>query len=174
LLEPASPFDDLFSLGIEPDLEWRCWRIDVVGAGFDASDLKRGDVTPHEQIVATLEAQGLVVTDRQIATAEVQRAAQEIRIAKVAHMLGSTDSDVGARLRARGETMLLDAPEYRPIPVEMLGHCIAEAARLRPALARHGLDDRRVSISLSYLGAEARLVFWDVVWPGFKYVVGDA
>lgn len=48
LLEPKSPFSDLYSVGV---LAWpgdRCMVIEVVGPGFDASDLKaRGPNPPR-------------------------------------------------------------------------------------------------------------------------------
>lgn len=171
LLEPASPFDDLYSANLEPDSEWHEWLIEVVGAGFDASDLNRGDVTPHEQLRVGARDGAWELDARRIATPQAQAAARTIRIRKVAGLLNCKPADVGHVLQQRGDTMLLDSEAYVPIPEELLVRAIASAARLRPLLTRHDLRDQRVVISSSYLTREARLVFWDVVWPGAKYRV---
>jgi len=49
LLEPASPYMDLFSLTSVSDLDTGKVEAEVVGHGFDASDILRGDITPHER-----------------------------------------------------------------------------------------------------------------------------
>src|SRR6266851_3410555 len=48
LLEPASPYSDFFSLTCVCDVDSGKVDIEVVGAGFDASDILRSDITPHE------------------------------------------------------------------------------------------------------------------------------
>lgn len=173
LLEPASPFDDLYSVCLEPDSAWRQWELEVVGAGFDASDLKRGDVTPHERIRAMRDEHGVVLESRVVAADEVQATVRAIRLKKVAAMLKSSPHDVERELRRLGDTMLLENSTYRPIPEAFLATALDLSARLRPELVRRRLRDRGISISLGFLGPDARLVFWDVVWPQSKYTVGD-
>jgi hypothetical protein len=65
--------------------------------------------------------------------------------------------------------MLLDATEYDPIPDRLLAAAMEQAIRLSREIRRQGLDDEGVVLSLSFVGYEARPVFWDVVWPGTKY-----
>jgi hypothetical protein len=50
LLEPISPYDDLYSINIFIDRNSDKFILEIVGPGFDASDLQRGDITPHEGI----------------------------------------------------------------------------------------------------------------------------
>jgi hypothetical protein len=174
LLEPASPFDDLYSLTLEPGADWTRWEIEVVGPGFDASDLKRGDVTPHEQIDTGLEDHRVVVRHRVVASTQVQRAVRDIRFVKVAASLRCEVADVEEELRQRGETMLVDFPRYPQLPDGLVAAAVAHAVRLRPELARRGLADQGVSVSMSFIGVGGRPVFWDIVWPDSKYIVGDA
>jgi hypothetical protein len=175
LLEPASPFDDLYSVTLEPDPAWRQWLLEVVGAGFDASDLKRGDVTPHERIEAVADNGDLWrIIKRAPAGADVVEAGRAIRYAKVAAMLGCGVGEVAELLRRRGEPLLANALFYKPIPEALVVRALGYAKELRPVLIAHGYGDRRVSISLSVLAKENRLVFWDVVWPQVKYGTHDS
>jgi len=173
LLEPSSPFDDLYSMSLQPDLDWQEWQLDVVGSGFDASDLKRGDVTPHEQVRAHLGRNGVMVLERVVAQDDVFRASRAIRLEKAARMLGCSPEDAPTELRELGETMLLDIQTYRPIPDEALIDTIDDAMGLRQELVSRRLDDRHVAISASLLGYAGRRVFWDIVWPRSKYRIGD-
>jgi hypothetical protein len=171
-LEPASPFDDLYSVNLAPDADWRHWWLEVVGPGFDASDLKRGDVTPNETVRVTVAPGQSWIDSREIANPAALHSAREIRFRKVARMLGCAPPEVEQTLRLRGETLLLDEPSYVPLPATMIDAALDAASRLRPVLTSFGLSDQRVMLSLSFLTSQARLVFWDVVWPDVKYLRG--
>ena len=171
LLEPESPFDDVYSATLEPDAHWHDWAVEVVGAGFDASDLKRGDVTPHERITISVTSEHVLARTREIATDAVQATVREIRLDKVARMLGCERNAVEAELRRRGESLLADELHYRPIPEVMITAAVRSAASVRLELDLLQLRDRGISISLSFLGECARLTFWDIVWPHTKYRV---
>jgi hypothetical protein len=173
LLEPASPFDDLYSMSMQPDVAWHEWRLEIVGAGFDASDLKRGDATPHEQIRGRLGARGFDVLERVVAKDDVFQATRAIRVAKAARLLHCSPDEVPAELSRLGETLLLDFQTYRPIPYEDVAAIVHHAARVRQVLVGRHLDDRRITISASLLGQTGEPVFWDLVWPGSKYRIGD-
>jgi hypothetical protein len=49
VLEPSSPYADLYSFGAILDPQRGTLTIEVVGPGFDASDILRSDVQPHER-----------------------------------------------------------------------------------------------------------------------------
>jgi hypothetical protein len=174
LLEPASPFDDRYSLSLEPLLGWREWCAEVVGAGFDASDLKRGDVTPHEQVRLSVEGNRIMIRDRRIASDTVQASVRAIRAGKIASMLKCSESDIDVELTRRGETMFLEKGPYRAVPDALLSTAVTQARRLRPALQRWDVGDHGIAISMSFVGRSARPVFWDLVWPRSKYVVDEA
>jgi hypothetical protein len=174
LLEPASPFDDLYSVTLEPDHAWQQWLLEVVGAGFDASDLKRGDITPHERIEAVTDnGDRWRIITRVPAAAAVVEAGRVLRCAKVAAMLECSVVEVADLLRRRGEPLLANARSYKPIPEALVMDALGYAKELRPVLITHGYGDHRVSISWSVLAKEHRLVFWDVVWPQVKYGTHD-
>jgi hypothetical protein len=169
LLEPASPLEDLYSLTFEPDAAWREWLVEVVGPGFDASDLKRGDVTPHEQVWLDLKDGEPRVTHRSTASDRVDEADRAIRFEKVARLLAVSVGDVPVELQRREETMLLDYPRYVPISNELLALAVRNALPLARTLRAHELANGGITLSMSFVGRDARPVFWDVVWPKLKY-----
>jgi phosphohistidine swiveling domain-containing protein len=178
LLEPVSPFDDLYSMSLR--LSPEAADIEVVGPGFDASDLKRGDESPHE--IIGLVRRGLVgqyqITQRWQISEDAYMASWQRRLRKVGRMLAGRDvelTDTRAeglarrRLSECGETLLLDYPyKYEPIAEELLGLAVAAAAAVADELARRTGISEQV-FSASYVGRARRLVFWDVVWPLLKY-----
>lgn len=187
LLEPASPFDDLYSIGVA------CWPdeptliVEIVGPGFDASDLKRGDTTPHESIRASRSSAAPVIVDRSIVSPPMYRESWSRRLTKVGRMVtfgpeSSTGQDEVATeeatrraLAARGETLLLThEPGYVPIPEHLLVPVVSLSASLPVRLQRIGLPGEPLMVSMSYVGQKARPVWWDVVWPSRKYQVAGS
>lgn len=171
VLEPASPFNDLYSLSLAPVHDWDEWWIDVVGPGFDASDLKRGDVTPHEQL-RVAGSDGRLVLDQQLASGASQATSREIRVRKLAAMLGCDSVDVATELDRRQETLFVENESYRPVPGPLIKEAISYSGRIRGELRRQAMGDGRVALSMSFVGSAARPVFWDVVWPERKYEIG--
>ena len=171
LLEPLSPLDDLYSLSLQPDATWRHWVAEIVGPGFDASDLKRGDVTPHEQLTLRLSKGELEVESQRLSSAEAQGTARALRLEKIAALLGCSTASVAEVLRERRETLFIDRTAYAPIPQDLLRTAVTYAAHLNGALRRYELAAvEDVLVSMSFISTEARPVFWDIVWPSSKYV----
>lgn len=180
LLEPRSPYDDLYSLSLRFTKD--SIDIEVVGPGFDASDLKRGDESPHERI-ALSKPKGATMA-QVLSRAEVSPTAYkqswDRRLRKIAKM--ETGNEAGpaekhltdiarASLRARAETLLLEHEEaYEPIPEGLLLHAVSTAAEAALRLRRFAHHRDQV-FSASFISRRAELVFWDVVWPDRKYGV---
>ena len=55
LLEPASPYSDLYSSTSVCDLVTGKVDVEIVGPGFDASDILRSDTLPHERFEISVE-----------------------------------------------------------------------------------------------------------------------
>src|SRR5260370_41099002 len=96
LLEPASTYLDTFSLTSVCDLETGKLDVEVVGPGFDASDILRADILPHERFE-------LLLGNREMKT----RALSQLQI-KRTHLVEREDYKasiqqrlvkIGARLR---------------------------------------------------------------------------
>lgn len=85
LHEPVSPLSDLYSLN---GLAWgpnEPLRVEVAGPGFDASDLKRGELTPHESFVLTRG--DLTVREHSVVSASEYKESWQRRVLKVKEML---------------------------------------------------------------------------------------
>lgn len=57
--EPADPLLNTYNINLMFESDREVW-IDVVGPGFDASDLQRGDLSPHESFSVALSPEGVV------------------------------------------------------------------------------------------------------------------
>ena len=58
----------------------------------------------------------IAVDERELAAPSAHRSAREIRLDKVARILGCERSAVEAELRRRGETLLIETQRYPPMP----------------------------------------------------------
>jgi hypothetical protein len=148
-----------------------------VGPGFDASDLKRGEFSPHE----------IVEFSRQDGSLEVRQTFPEQypdswrrRLLEVGRLLArengrSLPDDAirkfaRIRLVERGETLLLDSEDsYRPIDAELLYNAYNSTRGLARRLQNVGAEGEPFVVSLSYVGTTKRPVYWDIVWPHLKY-----
>lgn len=184
LLEPRSRFDDLYSLSIgfrNP----RQANVEVVGPGFDASDLKRGDTSPHEWFDVTFGAPEPrpVIENRSVVTPRAYRRSWEERLSKVGRLVTGgypTSSRPAEALARTGEKWLLEhgsplllenRKQYHPIPNELLSIALAQCGRLPERLAEMGAEHDVFVVSLSFVGRRADQVYWDIVWPATKFEV---
>jgi len=192
LLEPADPYADRFSLTSVCDLETGKVDVEVVGFGFDASDILRGDVLPHERFElffgdreqrtttpSSFQAKRLHLVGREDYQASVQR-----RLVKIGAKLRNPSfpdevisTTSGAErtvlvdeaehfLRTSGQTALLDhASEYEPIPSRLLNLFLDECLRLVQRIRASKIRWRTLSLASSFLPQD-RLVIWDFFSPG--------
>ncbi|MDX6584616.1 MAG: hypothetical protein QOI10_3800 [Solirubrobacterales bacterium] len=184
LLEPVSPFSDLYSVN---SASWPSDEFiihEIVGPGFDASDLKRGDDSPHERYVLTKSRYGPIPPQRlehYVIGSDAYRSSWMRRAAKVGQMLldgGFRPASVGASLQevaaeglsAMDEVLLLEHRDsYRAVPCQLIESVHDQVMDLRQRLQGGGLPGEPFALSMSYVGPGARPVYWDIVWPRFKY-----
>src|SRR5712692_7117582 len=139
LLEPASPYLDMFSLTSLCDLETGKVDVEVVGPGFDASDILRADVLPHERFELFLGGRELKTTAHSslqfkrthVVGREDYQTSFQRRLVKIGARLrnpsfpdevmgsGATDPDQAVLveeairfLQTSGQTTVLDHEEY--------------------------------------------------------------
>jgi hypothetical protein len=182
-LEPLSPYQDRYSLAAVTDgLQETIW-IEVVGPGFDASDLLRSDSFPHERFEVSIpsETQGnqrlrFLDRPRVIEPDEYRRAAQArllkigARLKKPAYpkMPGSPSSQQ-ARLaseavdyleRTGQSTLLKHLHTYEPIPKRLIERFVSGVAAIIQGLDRHNIRLGATSFSGTFT-VRGRFVFWD-------------
>lgn len=185
LLEPASPHSDLCSLASVCDIDTHKIDIEVVGAGFDASDLLRSDLTPHERFEIRFE--DLLRTPWDVPRLHAVRThligddsyctSVRQRLAKIGARLRNPSfpaelirspataedlvNEAKCYLKQKGYTTLLDHSEqYEPISPRRVNAFLEEVLRLYKAVSQSNVPWRTFSIAASFLSDE-RLVFWD-------------
>jgi hypothetical protein len=186
LLEPASPYADQYSLaGVTvPDQEKLV--IEVVGPGFDASDILRNDLQPHERWEASLEpiiagagATKAISCHRIHLVAQDQyRESVQARLAKIGARLknpafpdrGPKDSvpsssrlveDALVFLKSTRQTTLLKhAESYTAIPEKYIVSFVRDVRKLLSGLSGYGIHLGPSSFAASLLPKRG-LVFWD-------------
>jgi hypothetical protein len=186
LLEPASPYADEYSLAgvTAPDQEKLI--VEVVGPGFDASDILRSDLQPHERWEADLGpiASRAKVTDpischRIFSTNsnEYRRSVQE-RLVKIGariknpafpdEVLKSSSTDpvrlreeaVEFLKRTRQTTLLNHAKSYDPVPERHVKSFARNVRSLLSGLSGYGIHLGPSSFAGSVIPKRG-LVFWD-------------
>ncbi len=188
LLEPASPHMDIFSLTSVCDLRSGKVDVEVVGHGFDASDILRGDITPHERFELSFDdtplrsgsATRLPMRRTYLVERERYRESVRRRLAKIGARLRNPsfpDDLMGMRgsaslqeelaeeamryLRTRGQTALLDhADEYEPIAPGLLNIFLNRLGELFQRMRRRRVQWQVFSVAGSFLSRD-RLVIWD-------------
>jgi hypothetical protein len=194
-LEPCCSFDNSYNINtlFEND---QSLLLEIVGPGFDASDLQRGYTTPHEIIQIDNAMLKTGMTPSQSSFEQVVRRTflvdnrsyensvrqRYIKIAKRLKDRGkilfeereTSENDLIAMARAylqdNGHQMLLlNENNYTPIPTHHLYEIYSYIYNLPERLqhyVNHGLP---FVVSSSYVKKGTKLVFWDIVWPKLKY-----
>lgn len=188
LLEPVSPHMDLFSLTTVCDLATGKVDLEVVGHGFDASDILRGDITPHERFELWFDegtlrpgnATGFHIKRTFLIGRERYQDSVQRRLTKIGARLRNPsfpDDLIGANasvaslqelaeeavryLRSQGQTTLLDhVDEYEPIPTGLLDTFLNQFGNLFQRVRTRGLNWQTLAIASSFVSPE-RLVLWD-------------
>ena len=188
LLEPASPYKDLFSLTSVCEADAGKVDLEVVGPGFDASDILRADITPHERFELLFDSRtrpigthaNFQITRTYVVDPESYRATVRRRLIKIGARLrnpsfldelmppDATDStleslaqDATRYLRKSGQTALLDhSDRYEPLPERLLDVFLSDLLHQFQAVAASNISWRTFSLAGSFL-PEDRLVIWD-------------
>ncbi len=184
-LEPASPYSDFFSLTTVCDVDAGKIDIEVVGPGFDASDILRADITPHERFeILSVNQLGPAWDRREVKVSRTYliddksyRASVQRRLRKVGARLRDPafpdewmdvslpSSTIEALiqnatryLRESGQTALLDRLDhYEAIPDQLLDRFLSQLLRLSKGAGESDLPWRTFSLAGSFL-SEERLV----------------
>lgn len=188
LLEPASPHSDIFSLTSIGDVENGKIDIEVVGPGFDASDILRADITPHERFEirfdntsgSTWNREKVAISRTHLVDRDGYRTSVQRRLAKIGarlrnpsfpdelmdagvspSALGNLAQEAITFLRESGQMTLLDHSEiYEPLPPKLFDTFLGELLRLYKAVAESNIPWKTFSLASSFLSKD-RLVIWD-------------
>lgn len=180
LLEPVHPLQDLYSINSA------IWPSDsfviheIVGPGFDSSDLKRGGESPHERFLVARKREigPQDVIDHTVVTPEAFANSWRRRMAKAHDLLihGTPvrqDFQVEATRRAlrdAGLPLLLTAEDgYQRMGFERLQEVHHSLMRLCSILPENEFPGEPLVLSSAFVADQRQLLHWDVVWPQLKY-----
>ncbi len=185
-LEPVSPYGDLYSLAAVTDAAQTKMTVEVVGPGFDASDLLRSDTLPHErfevflpQLSAPVEKQGDVFAQRtSVMHADDYRRTVRRRLVKIgARLKNPAHPEVilnspgiqGTRLaqeaidflkRTEQTTLLNHLQDYEPVPRRLLERFVKGVGSIIHGLKRYNIQLGCLAFSGTFT-THGRFVFWD-------------
>jgi hypothetical protein len=193
LLEPKSPYEDLYSVNILFDRDSEEILLEIVGPGFDASDLNRGHISPHEIIKANLYKiiednyypkpkntfrTFLVDNARYQSSVFSRKIKIGNRITKNKNIALKKPSDhnliklAEEYLTQNNHQLLLSHEKsYSQIPDDYLRQIYSHVAHLPKRLKDIANKNPLFVVSLGFLNPDKRLVFWDIVWPNLKYKI---
>lgn len=191
LLEPKSPYNDLYSINALFAADRDDVVLEIVGPGFDASDLNRGDISPHQilsfpKTVAEIPSNiSRILRQIHIVSSDTYKQSVEQRLFKIGMTqarLNSLDISAWAEkkiaqlgekyLQKGGQTLLLNNREtYAPISTRYLEMVLPYIIELPKKLQKLRAEiEPTMVLSMSILNEnEGRLNFWDIVWPSLKY-----
>jgi hypothetical protein len=186
LLEPASPYADQYSLAGVTDPDEDKLIVEVVGPGFDASDILRNDMQPHERWEASIgramarvaSAARLSCHRTYIVAPDQYKESVQTRLVKIGARLKNPafpngvlkDSvpksaqlakDAVAFLRRTDQTTLLKhADTYVPIPEKHIASFARDVRKLLSGLSEYGIHLGPSSFAASVIPRRG-LIFWD-------------
>ena len=133
--------------------------IEMVGKGFDVSDINRGQISPHEIVQTELPIRMGVYNEwwkflhYSFCSQAAYEASQSIRIGKLSKMGYSVNTDIFARY-------------YQPLPIDKLEELLKYITSIYNSVNK---EDFCVSCSI----AGGHFVFWDIQTPkGKQYIYG--
>lgn len=151
-LEPINRLKNEY--GINLHFQSDCCHIEMVGQGFDVSDLNRGQISPHQTIITELPVRMGAYNEwwkflkYSFATQEEYLRSIDRRITKLISM--------GYTVSRR-----IFCPQYKPLPIEKLEILLGYISRINSSV---GQDDFCVSASIS----DHHFIFWDIQTPAGK------
>jgi hypothetical protein len=183
-LEPLSPYRDRYCLAAITDEAQERMTVEVVGPGFDASDLLRSDTQPHERfevsvpLVSQQEPAAIFAQRIYVMGSEEYKRSAEQRLVKIgarlknpAHpevILGSPSVqrsrlalDATDFLKRTRQTLLLKHVDaYEPVPRHLLERFANGVGGIIGGLRRHNIQLGSTSFSGTFT-TRGRFVFWD-------------
>ena len=161
--------------------------VEVVGPGFDASDLQRGDITPHEVFSIVLSTNGKIARSecthrvnkeayqesKRLRREKIRQRMQGSPTPKLAHeMRGGLEvsETTEEHLKAVGSPLCL-VEEYTPISKMVITETVraivnSQVIDLFQGEAQVGFP---LNFSTSFIDRGKRQVFWDIVSPSLKF-----
>lgn len=198
LLEPSNFLDNLYSFNIRFESKKGSALIEIVGPGFDASDLQRGHTTPHESILINLTALEEYINkhDEDFILNKAIESRYFLNRSRYIQSVRDRYEKIGERLLKLGEIgeddyrrinksekirlvrnylieknhkLLVNNDNiYRPISNKLLVKILEETYNL-PKKLNQLINSNEFILSGGFIWSSNRINFWDIVIPKLKY-----
>jgi hypothetical protein len=186
IYEPADPLLNLHNMNLLFESD-RQVSVEIVGPGFDASDLQRGDLSPHEAYSARLAQDGNVSELKLLQRIDTRAYRQSVveRKAKIKNKLETAPSvDLACRIRRsltipedlnshlrHIDSPLLKYDSYQPISKNLVRDTITQVLSSKVIERFKTLTGVGYPLvfSTSLVNRGQKQVFWDIVSPALKY-----
>ncbi len=184
--ERADPLLNMHNMNLLFQSNVELW-VEVVGPGFDASDLQRGDLSPHEIFSVSLSAEAVISNITLVRRVDQKSYEESVRSRKdkVLRKLNSCPTndlarkireelgipnDLDTHLKQIGSP-LCEFQRYVPLPEAVLRDTVEKIIK-SGVIARYSeLSGAKfpLNFSTSLVNKGSRQVFWDIVSPALKF-----
>ena len=184
--EPVDPLLNSYNLNLLFETPTKVW-VEVLGPGFDASDLQRGDLSPHEVFSISLTANGAVTQiqrirrvdqpeyeqSKQLRWQKILRKLEQSPTPELAYAIRS-DLKLPESLEEHLRTVrspLLEAQHYVPAAETLLTNtvsAIVDSGIINLFSSSTGIGFP-LNFSTSLIDRGRRQVYWDIVSPALKF-----
>jgi hypothetical protein len=186
IYEPANPLLNGHNLNLLFE-STRQITVEVCGPGFDASDLQRGDLTPHEILSVLLSASGEVQEIKRIRLVDQDAYVESVRLRedKIKEKLETLPTtclaqriredmkipgDLDTYLQIIG-SQLYNSQSYQPVAEDFLRGTISTIVNSGVIGSYVNLTNAKFPLvfSTSLVNKGEKQVFWDIVSPTLKF-----
>jgi hypothetical protein len=184
--EKADPLLNMYNMNILFASDRELW-VEVLGPGFDASDLQRGDISPHETFSVLLSASETIAKVTLVRRVDQTAYEESVRSRKdkITKKLESAPTnelarkireDLGIPNDLEAYLKAIDSPlchfqNYQPVSVSLLRETVKTIIKSN-VLARYTESTGAkfpINFSTSQVNRGSKLVFWDIVSPSLKF-----
>lgn len=172
LYEPADPLRNGYNINVLVESPHTA-IVEVMGPGFDASDLQRGDLSPHEVFYASIDSAG-EVDNLQLAhsvSAIEYAASTEGRYAKIRRKFEAAPAKLFSVAPTDYVATKLPPDHYQPIARRCIASTIGAimSSDIISVFRRSTGVGYPLNFCSSFVNPGNRQVYWDIVSPTLKY-----
>lgn len=176
VLEPRDKFRNLYGINIIFDNPNTLY-FEVVGPGFDVSNLNRGDITPHERFTVNIHGENLEISNHEIVSQSEYEKSVNYRYKQIGDSILVKNKPYTEKEKIESGKNFLKSHEYLLLENSKSYHKITKnyikkirntISKLPNQMSKIGLANSEFVLSATIFDSE-ELVFWDIVFPSQKY-----
>jgi len=184
--EPADPLLNSYNLNVLFESVSNVW-VEITGPGFDASDLQRGDLSPHEVFSISLAGNGEIreidrirrvdqpeyEESKRLRWEKIRRRLEQSPTSAIAHAI-RTDLGLPKSLKKHLEALrspVVESGPYIPIPESLVTGTVATIINsgVIELFCSETSAGFPLNFSTSLIDRGKRQVYWDIVSPALKF-----